>query len=99
MTSYLYLSVLIFSLLGLFIFDYIHKVVICGPRRNEDLKLILATILVFLLIDYIGVITGVFWSNSSYISGLFILPGVPIEEVFFLTLFGYFTLLLWRKLR
>lgn len=51
----------------------------------------------FLLWDVTGVASGIFFpGNSPYDTGWMLLPGVPIEELFFLILLVYQTLIVWE---
>lgn len=51
----------------------------------------------FLLWDILGVGLGIFFPGSSrFVLGVEVLPNVPVEELFFLFLLTYITLLLWR---
>lgn len=60
-------------------------------------KVIATAISFFLIWDILGVTLKIFFpGNSQYDLGILILPKVPIEELFFLFLLTYVTLLLWR---
>ncbi len=95
MQFYTYLSLLIISLIGLLSFDYKKKFVIF-TKNGISLRDIFFASSLFLIIDIIGVINNIFYSNPKYIIGVNVFPGVPIEEIFFLLLFSYFSLIVWR---
>jgi lycopene cyclase domain-containing protein len=95
MQFYTYLSILLFSLIGLLYFDYKKKFVIFTKNGSSIRDIIFASLL-FLIIDIVGVVNGIFYSNRKYIVGVDVFPGVPIEEIFFLLLFSYFSLIVWR---
>lgn len=96
MTSWLYLAALAISLLGLGLLDWRHRVALFdAPRRT--LVVVAASVLFFLVWDLFGVGLGIFFiGDGPYMTGLVIAPEVPVEEVAFLTLLSYQTLLLWR---
>ncbi len=51
----------------------------------------------FLVWDILGVALKIFFpGNSPYALHVMLLPRVPLEELFFLSMFTYVTLLLWR---
>jgi len=95
MQFYTYLSLLLISLIGLFYLDYKKKFVIFTKNGSSLRDIVFASSL-FLIIDIIGVINNIFYSNPKYIIGVYVFPGVPIEEIFFLFLFSYFSLIVWR---
>ncbi|WP_084106297.1 lycopene cyclase domain-containing protein [Demequina sp. NBRC 110056] len=95
MTSYLYLTALAVSLLGLGILDWRYRVALFSDARRTLVTLGLA-IAFFLVWDLLGVSLGIFFiGDAPYLSGWVIAPEVPVEEVAFLTLLTYNTLLLW----
>ena len=64
--------------------------------RARDLGIGVA---VFLAWDVAGVGLGIFFrGDAQYMTGVLLAPEVPLEELFFLTLLNYQTLLLWRAL-
>lgn len=95
MSSYLYLAALAVSLIGLACLDWRHRVALfAAPRRT--LLTVAAGVAVFLLWDIAGVSLGIFFrGDAPYLTGVTIAPEVPVEEVLFLTLLCYQTLLLW----
>lgn len=65
------------------------------PKRA--VKTILTAVIFFLAWDIAGVRLGIFYpGDSRYAVSITVLPGVPVEELFFLTLLSYLTLLIWR---
>lgn len=96
MTSWLYLAALVVSLLGLGTLDWRYRLALFADARRTALTVASAVVL-FLLWDLVGVGLGIFFrGDAPYMSGLVIAPEVPVEEVAFLTLLTYQTLLLWR---
>ncbi|MFW2512657.1 lycopene cyclase domain-containing protein [Demequina sp. SO4-13] len=96
MTPWLYLAALSVSLLGLGTLDWRYRVALFADAGRTVLTIASAVVL-FLLWDLVGVGLGIFFrGDAPYMTGLVIAPEVPVEEVLFLTLLTYQTLLLWR---
>lgn len=92
----LYLAALLFSLAGLGLLDWRYRLALFADARRTLLTVGLAVVL-FLLWDLVGVGLGIFFiGDAPYLTGVVIAPEVPVEEVAFLTLLTYQTLLLWR---
>lgn len=91
-----YITALILSLAGLALADYRYKLAyFSAPRRT--LKTISAVVGLFIIWDLLGIGLGIFYEGTSrYLLGVNLLPEFPIEELFFLTLLIYTTLLLVR---
>lgn len=96
MTSWLYLAALTVSLLGLGTLDWRYRLALFAETRRTVLT-VASGVLIFLVWDLVGVGLGIFFrGDAPYMTGVLVAPEVPIEEVFFLTLLCYQTLLLWR---
>ena len=96
MDRYYYLIFILFSLVCLYYLDYKKKLVFFAMPRKSAVVLVV-TVVFFLLWDTAGVALGIFSTNQRFVSGLNLgHPDLPIEEVFFLTLISYVTLLIWR---
>lgn len=105
-SHWLYGLLLVFSLLGLSWLDWRYKLVAFGENKPGHLlaprlRATRATLLVmtglFLVWDVSGIVMGVFRTNTSYTLGLNILtPNLPIEEVVFLMLLTYVSLLTYK---
>ena len=55
---------------------------------------------IFIIWDLFGIDLGIFFSGgSTYASNIMLLPEFPIEELFFLFLFCYLSLLVYRFVR
>lgn len=94
--QYLYLGALLFSITGLSILDYRYKLAFWHNRRQAFLTVVLS-ILFFIVWDAAGIALGIFFhGNSPYALPARIAPEFPIEELFFLFLLSYVTLLAWR---
>lgn len=94
--EWIYLLLLIFSLIGLFLIDWRNKLAFFADTRRTFITLVIG-ILFFLVWDVAGVALGIFFSGGSpYSLPFMVLPEVPIEEFFFLFLLCYLTLLIYR---
>jgi lycopene cyclase domain-containing protein len=90
--QFLYLAGLIFSIIGLGLFDWKFKL---GFSTNKKAALLatLLPLIFFLLWDGAGIALGIFFrGETSHLTGLLIAPELPLEELFFLFLLNYSTL-------
>ncbi|WP_062531301.1 lycopene cyclase domain-containing protein [Demequina rhizosphaerae] len=98
MSSYAYLAALLVSIAGLAVIDLRYRVAVFDRPRPALLTIAIA-VAAFLAWDAAGVGLGIFFiGDAPYLSGVTIAPEVPLEELFFLVLLAYQTLLLWRWL-
>ncbi len=96
MIRYLYILALSISLAGMGIIDWRFKLALFTERRRSLLT-IGAAVGLFCLWDIAGIMLNIFFTGTSpYITGWYLGPDFPIEELFFLTLFTYTTLIIWR---
>lgn len=95
-TSLYYLLALIVSILGLI-----------GIDRRQNLALfrfplptlisVFVAVAVFLIWDIAGIALGIFFRGSTpLLSGILLAPELPLEELFFLILLSYNTLLAYQ---
>lgn len=69
-------------------------------RQRRRLALTLVVCLVACLIwDSVGVHRGYWSSNPQRVVGIWVLPGVPLEEPFLLALIVYASLVLWQMVQ
>lgn len=95
MTSFAYLGALLVSIAGLGYLDWRYRVAVFDQPRRALLTVALG-VAVFLAWDAVGVGLGTFFiGDTRYLTGVVIAAEVPLEELFFLTLLVYQTLLLW----
>lgn len=95
MTSSLYLLGLLVALAGLATLDWRHRLALFSQPRRA-LATVGIGVAIFLVWDLMGVGLGIFFvGDSKYLTGIRIAPEVPVEELLFLTLLCYQTLLLW----
>lgn len=93
-----YLACLIFSILGCLTLDLRLKLAITQHARRT-LFTVAAGTLFLLTWDMVGVQTGVFFRGSSqFLTGYLLAPEIPVEEIFFLILLCYSTLLVFLGL-
>lgn len=96
--SVLYLTALLVSLLGLGLADYRYKLALFGDLSRAVRTLIIC-IGFFLAWDVAGIMLDIFFTGTSpYIMRWFIAPDLPIEELFFLAVLAYSTMVVYRWL-
>jgi lycopene cyclase domain-containing protein len=94
--STLYLIGLLIGLTGMAIIDYRYKLAFWYNRRRTIFTVLIA-VSVFVVWDIIGIALGIFrHGGSEYSLPFTIAPEFPIEELFFLTLLCYCTLVIYR---
>lgn len=94
MTSLLYLTALVVSIAGLVGIDHRHRLALFAGRGWSAGVAVVVGVVVFLLWDVVGIAQGVFFQGSGpYQSGVMLGPELPLEELFFLTLLCYSSLL------
>jgi lycopene cyclase domain-containing protein len=90
--QFAYLAGLIFSIIGLGLFDWKFKLGFSTNRKAALLATLLPLIF-FLVWDGAGIALGIFFrGETSHLTGLLIAPELPLEELFFLFLLNYTTL-------
>lgn len=93
--QFAYLASLVAAIAGLAVIDYRYKLAFFHDRRRTAITLAVGVIL-FSIWDLVGIGLHIFFPGTSpYVTGLMILPGYPIEELFFLTLLCYNALIIW----
>jgi len=93
--SFFYLGSLVISILGVGLIDFRHKLALSIKPISTVLTL-LTGVSVFLVWDIIGIQLGIFFrGQTSFLTGILLAPELPLEEVFFLTLLSYTTLLMY----
>lgn len=94
--QYYYLIFLVFSLSGLLFADYKYRLFFFRDTKAA-VTIWLVGLLFFLAWDITGIVFNVFSTNQEWVSGLyFFTPDIPLEELFFLTLFLFNTAIVWR---
>jgi len=93
-----YITGILFGLAGMAMIDWRFKLAVFRDWKRT-LKTIVPAILVFVVWDILGILLGIFSDgDGQYRSGIELGPHFPIEELFFLTLLTYCTLVVWRFL-
>ena len=88
-----YLVILILSLVGLYLLDRTHKLAFTADPKRALLSMVPAFV-VFLIWDIAGIALGIFFrGNNTLLTGIQIFPEFPLEEIFFLMLLCYSTLI------
>jgi lycopene cyclase domain-containing protein len=94
--QWLYFLALIVSISGLVFVDWRHKVAFFYQARRTAITIGSAMIL-FIIWDLLGIHIGIFYSgHSPFALPFMIAPEFPIEELLFLFLLCYVTLLAYR---
>lgn len=94
--SLLYLLGLIIGITGMAIIDHRFKLAFWNDKRRTLLT-IGAAVSIFIVWDILGIVLGIFSHGQSMYSLPFtIAPEFPLEEVFFLTLLCYCTLVIYK---
>lgn len=90
-----YLLGLLVSIAGLGVLDWRYRVALFSqPRRT--LATVAVGVAFFVVWDLVGVELGIFFrGQNDLLVGLQVAPEIPVEELAFLTLLVYQTLLLW----
>lgn len=94
--QWLYLLGLAIGISGMATLDWRHKLAFWYDAKRTIITVAIGTVL-FIIWDIFGITLGIFFSgHSSYISGLYLGPEFPIEELIFLAFLCYFTLVVYR---
>jgi len=101
--SVAYLSALVFALLGTGLLDWRHRLAFWGGAAIRTTVVVAIGVGFFLVWDVVGIAEGIFFRGQGpWMTGIVLGPELPLEEVFFLVLLCYSTLiayLLALKLR
>jgi lycopene cyclase domain-containing protein len=93
--QWLYLVALVVSISGLLLLDWRHKVAFFNNARRTTITITISMI-VFIIWDLLGIHLGIFFSGGSpYALPFMMVPDFPVEELLFLFLLSYVTLLLY----
>lgn len=98
--SFLYLAALLTSLVGIGLLDFRHKLAFFGGAVFRSAVIMAMSVMFFLVWDVVGIATGVFFRGSGpWMTGVLLGPELPLEELFFLMVLSYSTLVsyLWAK--
>ncbi len=91
--NFIYLAALLLSLAGLATIDVRFKLAFAKNAKAAVVAIAIPYLL-FVIWDAAGIALGIFFKGQSkYLTGLMIAPDFPIEELFFLGLLCYTTLI------
>ena len=95
-TSFFYLFALLISILGLAGIDKRQNLALFRYPLPTLISVAIAVV-IFLIWDIVGIALGIFFRGSTiFLSGLLLGPELPLEELFFLVLLSYNTLLAYQ---
>ena len=91
--NFVYLAALLFSLAGLATIDFRFKLAFAKNAKAATIAIAIPYLL-FVIWDAAGIALGIFFKGQSqFLTGIMIAPEFPIEELFFLALLCYTTLI------
>jgi lycopene cyclase domain-containing protein len=91
--NFIYLGSLLVSLAGLVALDRKHKLAFAKNPKAATIAIAIPYLL-FVIWDAAGIALGIFFKGQSqFLTGIMIAPEFPIEELFFLALLCYTTLI------
>jgi lycopene cyclase domain-containing protein len=91
-----YLAIVLISLLGLYLLDRTHRLAFTVDAKRSFWSMVPAFV-VFVIWDIAGIANGIFFrGENTLLTGIQILPEFPIEELLFLALLCYSTLIAFR---
>ena len=96
--SLAYAGALLVSIAGLAVLDRRGRVLLFAGRAEarRGAAVIALGVAFFVLWDLVGIGLGVFFRGTTrYLSGVLVAPELPVEELGFLTLLSYLTLLVY----
>lgn len=95
MTVWFYLIGLLIGIAGMAVIDWRYKLAFWHHPKRAAIVIAL-TMLIFILWDFFGISLGIFYHGASqYALPFTIAPEFPIEELFFLLLLSYSTLVIY----
>jgi len=91
--SFAYLGALLFAILGTGLLDWRHRLAFFGGAALRSGVIVVLAVAFFLVWDIVGIREGIFFRGSGpWMTGILVGPELPVEEVFFLILLAYSTL-------
>ncbi|NHN45626.1 lycopene cyclase domain-containing protein [Chryseoglobus frigidaquae] len=93
MVNFAYLGALLISITGMMVLDRRFRLFFWRDARRAAIVLPLGVIF-FLIWDVGGIVLGIFFRGvTDFMTGVLVGPELPLEEVFFLTLLCYNTMI------
>ena len=94
--GFLYLTLLLISIAGLVAIDHKRQLALFVSPLPTVISVSVGVV-VFLIWDIVGIALGIFFRGPApHLSGLLLGPELPLEELFFLILLSYNTLLAYQ---
>lgn len=94
--GFLYLALLLVSIAGLVAIDHRQKLAFFVSPMATVIS-VSSAVVVFLLWDVVGIAQGIFFRGPApHLSGILLGTELPLEELFFLVLLSYNTLLAYQ---
>lgn len=94
----LYLLSLVVSLAGMAIIDYRYKLALF-KYKSRTIKILAIATSIFIVWDIAGILSGIFFIGSNDLLVGICVGEFPIEELFFLALLNYVSLLLYLLIK
>jgi lycopene cyclase domain-containing protein len=93
--TFAYLGLLLFSLIGLSLIDFKFKLAFFSKPKRSAVAIAIPFAL-FVFWDLAGSASGIFFrGQNTLLTGIQVFPEFPIEELFFLALLCYSTLIVF----
>ena len=94
--SIVYLAALLGAIVGTGLLDWRHRLALFGGAPWRTVIIVFVSVGFFLLWDVVGIREGIFFRGSGpWMTGLLLGPELPLEELFFLILLSYSTLIVY----
>jgi len=91
--SIVYLAALLGAILGTGLLDWRHKLALFGGAALRTALVVALAVVFFLLWDVVGISEGIFFRGTGpWMTGVLLGPELPLEELVFLILLSYATL-------
>jgi len=94
--SIVYLAALLGAIVGTGLLDWRHRLAVFGGAPWRTTLIVALAVGFFLLWDVVGIREGIFFRGSGpWMTGILLGPELPLEELFFLILLSYSTLVVY----
>jgi lycopene cyclase domain-containing protein len=94
--SLLYLTALLIAIMGTGLLDWRHRLALFGGAVARTLIIVALAVVFFLIWDVVGISAGIFFRGGGpWMTGILLGPELPLEELFFLILLSYSTLIVY----
>jgi lycopene cyclase domain-containing protein len=94
--SLVYLTALLGAIVGTGLLDWRHRLALFGGAVSRTLIIVAGAVGFFLIWDVVGINVGIFFRGGGpWMTGVLLGPELPLEELFFLILLSYSTLIVY----